>query len=339
MVQMVPLRRVYMQERVMNRMPADAGAWGFSQDDINHLETISKKRARYLSESDAKGIHLSEIVREYRSLNASFTDFASQSVKIGAPDEIDPAMRENLRESLLSMWPWRKGPFEVFGIEIDSEWRSDLKWERVIGHLKPLNNRHILDIGSSNGYYMFRMLEHSPAMVMGIEPYTNFYYQFMMLNSFAGIKNIFTLPLRFEDTADIKKKFNTVFCMGILYHRKSPIDFLSQVRKMLTADGELVLETLIIDGDTDTALVPADRYAKMPNVYFIPAVPVLTTWLKSAGFKNIRRVDISVTTAEEQRKTEWINTETLSDFLDPDDGSKTIEGYPAPVRAVIIAGL
>jgi len=235
------------------------------------------------------------------------------------------------------MWPWRKGPFEIFGIKIDSEWRSDIKWERVIGQLKPLKNRHILDIGSSNGYYMFRMLPHNPAMIMGIDPYTNFYYQFMMLNSMANVSNIFTLPLRFEDTVSLAKKFNTVFCMGILYHRKSPIEFLSQIKKMLAGDGELVLETLIVKGDDHTALVPEERYAKMPNVYFIPTIPVLVTWLKCAGFKNIRCVDISTTTIEEQRKTEWINTETLADFLDPHDGTKTIEGYPAPVRAVIIA--
>jgi tRNA (mo5U34)-methyltransferase len=278
-------------------------------------------------------------VKEYSHLKSGSCDFTAPAVKIGSPDEIDDNLRAEMRESLLSMSPWRKGPFDVFGIKIDCEWRSDLKWDRVIGHLKPLTKRHILDIGSSNGYYMYRMLEHNPAMVMGIDPYTNFYYQFMMLNSIADIKNIFTLPLKFEDTVTLTKKFNTIFCMGILYHRKSPIEFLSQIKKMLTADGELVLETLIIEGDSHTALVPEERYAKMPNVYFIPTVPVLFTWLKSAGFKNIKCVDVSVTTIEEQRKTEWINTETLADFLDPADSSKTIEGYPAPVRAVVIAEL
>lgn len=321
----------------MNLLPSNARDFGFSPDDISHLETLSKKRADYLSHSDAKGKLLSGVVQEFSTLKSAYNDFSSRSVKLGRADEIDNELRLKLRSSLISMWPWRKGPFEVFGISIDSEWRSDLKWERVIGKLKPLKNRHILDIGSSNGYYMFRMLEHNPAMVMGIEPYTNFYYQFMLLNSIAEIKNIFTLPLKFEDTTTLTKRFNTVFCMGILYHRKSPIDFLTQIRKMLTADGELVLETLIIEGDSHTALVPEERYAKMPNVYFIPTVPVLISWLKNAGFKNARCVDVSVTTAGEQRKTEWINTETLSDFLDPDDCSKTIEGYPSPIRAVIIA--
>jgi tRNA (mo5U34)-methyltransferase len=321
----------------MKLLPPNAADWGFTHDDITHLEKISRERADYLSKHDAKGKLLSGVVKTYSHLKSGSCDFTSPAVKIGSPAEIDDNLRAKLRESLLSMSPWRKGPFNVLGINIDCEWRSDLKWDRVIGHLKPLTKRHVLDIGSSNGYYMFRMLEHNPAMVMGIDPYTNFYYQFMMLNSIADIKNIFTLPLKFEDTVTLTKKFNTIFCMGILYHRKSPIEFLSQIKKMLTADGELVLETLIIDGDSHMALVPEERYAKMPNVYFIPTVPVLFTWLKSAGFKNIRCVDVSATTIEEQRKTEWINTETLADFLDPADSSKTIEGYPAPVRAVVIA--
>lgn len=334
---MVSFRGVYMQEGIMKILPPGSGDWGFSRDDINLLETISNKRADYLAHSDVKGIKLSGVVREYNTLKTSFTDFTSPAVKIGKPDEIDDQLKIKLSESLLSLWPWRKGPFEIFGIYIDSEWRSDLKWDRVIGKLKPLENRDILDIGSSNGYYMFKMLEHRPSMVMGIEPYTNFYYQFMMLNSIAEIKNIFTLPLRFEDTMALEKKFDTIFCMGILYHRKNPVDFLSRIKNMLTGRGEIVLETLIIEGDSDTPLIPADRYAKMPNVYFIPSIPVLISWLEDAGFKNIRCVDISPTTTGEQRPTAWINTESLPDFLDPRDSRKTIEGLPAPVRAVVIA--
>ncbi len=336
---MVPLRGISMQEGTMKIMPSCTNELGFSDKDISHLETISGSRISYLSKTDNKGKLFSAVVNKYSSLKASYTGFTSSVVKIGNPEEIDDNLRTELRNSLLTMWPWRKGPFEIFGIYIDSEWRSNLKWDRVISSIKSPEGRHILDIGSSNGYYMFRMMEYNPSMVMGIEPYTNFYYQFMMLNSMAGINNIFTLPLRFEDVTSLDKKFDTIFCMGILYHRRSPVDFLTQIRKMLTGDGEVVLETLIIEGETHTALIPEDRYAKMPNVYFIPSIPVLASWLKKAGFRDIRCVDISATTAEEQRKTEWINTETLADFLKPDDNSRTIEGYPAPVRAVFIAGL
>ncbi|MEW8068099.1 MAG: DUF1698 domain-containing protein, partial [Candidatus Thiodiazotropha endolucinida] len=43
------------------------------------------------------------------------------------------------------------------------------------------------------------------------------------------------------------------------------------------------------------------------------------------------------TTIEEQRATEWMRFESLADYLDPADRSLTIEGYPAPRRAVFVA--
>ena len=321
----------------MKVLPENAGQWGFSPDDISTIEESAAAKIRFLTETDTKGKSLSSIVKKYSSLSATFTDFSSGTVKIGADNGLAGDERLRLKESLLTMWPWRKGPFNIFGIDIDSEWRSDFKWDRFINYIKPLKNRHILDIGSSNGYYMFRMAHYDPAIVMGIEPYASFYFQFMLLNSIAGMKNIFTLPLRFEDIISVRKKFNTIFCMGILYHRRSPIDFLMQIRNMLTSDGELVLETLIIEDEGHITLVPEDRYAKMPNVYFIPTINVIQSWLKYSGFKQSFCADVSGTTLNEQRKTPWVNTESLSDFLDSSDNTKTIEGYPAPVRAVIIA--
>ena len=321
----------------MNWFPENPQVWGFSPSDIEHLKKLTLDKVKFLTEKDAKGKELFSRVEKLSRFKSSAADFGSDYVSIGVPPDVKDIGSDETRSTLLSMWPWRKGPFRLFGIDIETEWRSDFKWNRVAPHLKSLKGKHILDIGSSNGYYMFRMAEHSPAVVMGVEPYTNFYMQFLLLNSIAGIDNIFTLPLRFEDIAGVSKKFNTVFCMGILYHRRSPIDFLKEIYSMMTAGGELVLETLILEGDEHISLVPDERYAKMPNVYFIPTVPVLTTWLKKAGFKNTRCVDATRTDFNEQRKTEWVNTESLSDFLDPNDPLKTIEGYPAPLRAVVIA--
>ncbi len=321
----------------MKWFPDNPGGWGFSTSDIVHLHKLTMDKVKFLTENDVKGRELYSLVQKLSGLNSTFCDFTSDYVSIGVNGDAASVGLDKTRSTLIAMWPWRKGPFRLFGIDIETEWRSDLKWNRVIPHLKPLNGRHILDIGSSNGYYMFRMLEHSPAVIMGVEPYTNFYMQFILLNTLARRDNIFTLPLRFEEITGLTKKFNTVFCMGILYHRRSPIDFLRDIYSMMTADGELVLETLIIEGEEHISLVPEERYAKMPNVYFIPTVPVLLSWLKKAGFRNPRCVDITKTDFKEQRKTEWVNTESLEDFLDPSDLSKTVEGYPAPVRAVIIA--
>jgi tRNA (mo5U34)-methyltransferase len=83
--------------------------------------------------------------------------------------------------------------------------------------------------------------------------------------------------------------------------------------------------------------MPEERYAQMNNVWFIPSCRMLHRWLKRAGMKDIHIIDISVTTTEEQRSTEWMRFQSLSDFLNPLNPQQTIEGYPAPRRAVITA--
>ena len=125
--------------------------------------------------------------------------------------------------------------------------------------------------------------------------------------------------------------------MGVLYHRRSPIDHLLALRDTLRPGGELVLETLVVEGDEHTVLVPGERYAQMPNVYFLPSSLALAQWLTRAGFTNVRIVDEAITTQDEQRRTDWMTYQSLADFLDPNDPSRTIEGYPAPRRAVLVA--
>jgi tRNA (mo5U34)-methyltransferase len=312
-------------------------SYGYTANEAAELIAICSARHDYITRSDSKGIKLAASAAPFMHLKAAHTDFTAGSVVIGSGDELDAGTRNSLRAALMEMWPWRKGPFTLFGVYIDAEWRSNLKWDRVIPHITPLEHRHVLDIGSSSGYYMFRMVPHRPAVAIGVEPYINFYCQFSLLNRFAGIENIHTLPLRLEELPVSGKKFNTIFCMGILYHRRSPIDFLKQIKSMLTGKGELVLETMILEGEGHFTLTPVGRYAMMQNVYFIPTVPVLLSWLKTAGFVHARCVDVTPTTGNEQRRTPWVNTESLADFLDPGDNRKTIEGYQAPVRAVVIA--
>ncbi len=244
------------------------------------------------------------------------------------------------KANLMELAPWRKGPFNLFGIEIDSEWQSWIKWNRFIDKITPLENRRILDIGSNNGYYMFRMAEYNPKMVLGLEPQYAFYFQYLALQKYLNLNNIFSLPIPFDELPLISNYFDTIFCMGVLYHRKSPLDMLKKINDLMRRKGELILETLIIESCNDNehiCLFPEDRYAKMRNVFFIPTLKVLESWLKRTGFGNIRCLDISRTESQEQRRTEWIQTESLTDFLDSKNRSKTVEGYPAPVRAIVSA--
>lgn len=266
-----------------------------------------------------------------------FTDRSAVSIVSEAGNCPSDQQLKILKESLKQLCPWRKGPFSIFDIFIDSEWRSDMKWQRVAKAISPLKNRKILDIGCGNGYYMFRMLSEQPELVIGADPSMLFLAQFSAVARYAGEIPVFLLPLGFEELPQETSFFDTVFSMGVFYHRRSPFDFLRSLRMMLRPEGELVLETLIIDGDENSVLVPPDRYARMNNVWFLPSAKAMEAWLKKAGFKGVKTVDVSVTTIEEQRTTEWMPGESFECCLSKADKTLTVEGLPAPVRAVFTA--
>ncbi|MNB84473.1 tRNA (mo5U34)-methyltransferase [compost metagenome] len=242
-----------------------------------------------------------------------------------------------LEKLLRNLMPWRKGPFSLYGMDIDTEWHSDWKWDRVVPHLSDLTGRTILDVGCGSGYHLWRMIGAGANLAVGIDPMQLFLCQFEAVRKLLGNdQRAHLLPLGIEQLPALAA-FDTVFSMGVLYHRRSPLEHLWQLKDQLVSGGELVLETLVIEGDENAVLVPGDRYAQMRNVYFIPSALALKNWLAKCGFVDIRIADVCVTTTEEQRRTEWMTTESLAEFLDPKDPTKTIEGYPAPVRAVLIA--
>lgn len=248
--------------------------------------------------------------------------------------------RETLTAHLKDLMPWRKGPFDIEDVFIDTEWHSDWKWDRVHPHLRSLKDKKVLDIGCGSGYHIWRMMGEGAQLAVGVDPSLLFMSQFLVLKHFIG-KDVpaFFLPLTLEQLPVINKaeEFDTVFSMGVLYHRRSPIDHLLDLKKHLKPGGELVLETLVVPESYGQLLVPGERYAQMNNVWFLPSVPELIHWIKKCGYKNVRCVDLDQTSIEEQRSTEWMQWNSLESFLDPNDPSKTIEGYPAPLRAVILA--
>lgn len=271
-------------------------------------------------------------------ISPQFRDISIDTVKLGNADEITPELQADLREKLQQFCPWRKGGFDIFGIHIDTEWRSDWKWQRLENHIAPLANRLVLDVGCGNGYHCWRMLGAGAKRVIGIDPMLLNVMQFQIIKNFYD-KNapIDVLPLGIEALPPKLNCFDTVFSMGVLYHRRSPIDHLFELRDCLKSGGELVLETLVIDGKLGDTLLPKDRYAQMRNVWFLPSCPTLVSWLERCGFQNVRVVDVTVTTIEEQRTTDWMKFQSLKDFLNPQNLALTCEGYPAPKRAILIA--
>lgn len=261
----------------------------------------------------------------------------TDAVQVGLSDDLPETARMQLEHQLNALHPWRKGPYNLFGINIDTEWRSDWKWNRLKNHISPLNHRMVLDVGSGNGYHCWRMLGAGAKMVIGIDPLLLNVMQFQLVRKLHGEAPLYVLPLGIEELPYGLHAFDTVFSMGVLYHRRSPIDHLLELRDCLQPGGELVLETLVIDGRLGEVLLPERRYARMRNVWFLPSCETLISWLKRCGFKNIRLVDVTTTSIEEQRSTEWMQFNSLKDFLSAENPQLTCEGLPAPKRAIIIA--
>lgn len=278
-----------------------------------------------------------EALKRLPDVAPSTIDLTEPCLKIGLADDIDESIRDMAKTALLGLSPWRKGPFCPFGIHIDTEWHSDWKWARVEPHIQPLSGRRVLDVGSGNGYYGWRMLGAGARQVIGVDPSVLFTMQYFAMRHFIGDRPLYILPLTLEALTENTEAFDTVFSMGVLYHRKDPQEHLARLRGHLRPGGELVLEGLVIEGKAGDVLIPQNRYAKMRNVWSIPSCATLEGWLEVAGFRSVRLVDLCRTTVEEQRRTEWMHFESLADFLDPSDPSKTIEGYPAPMRAVFLA--
>ncbi len=249
--------------------------------------------------------------------------------------DISEQEREKIIQLAKDLTPWRKGPFELFGTFIDTEWRSNLKYDIIKEHCS-LEGKSVADIGCNNGYYLFRMLAHNPKKLVGFDPSPITYLQFQFLNKFISAPIEYEL-LGVEHLLEYNEKFDLIFCLGVLYHRKDPISMLKALKQSLNKEGALILDTLIIDGEEEICLTPKDRYAKMKNVFFLPTLNALKNWLFRAGFAHIEHIGNKKTTLCEQRKTQWIKGESLERFLDKDDENKTVEGYPAPIRCYIKA--
>ncbi|RLA63573.1 MAG: tRNA 5-methoxyuridine(34)/uridine 5-oxyacetic acid(34) synthase CmoB [Epsilonproteobacteria bacterium] len=259
-----------------------------------------------------------------RPSSKNYSDVLAKLPDTNTFDEI-----ETLAKDLI---PWRKGPIDLPGLTLDAEWRSDLKWERIKNHLAPLQGKRVLDIGCNNGYYMFKMAEQSPSLVLGIDPVLHYQTQFNFIQNFFKAPNVHFEMLGVEHLNHFNEFFDTIFSMGIIYHHRHPIQQLLDIKNALRPGGQVILETIGIPGVAPVALCPMDRYAKMKNIWFVPTLNCLIAWAHKTKFCDIEVIADTLLTPKEQRTTKWSGKQSLIDFLDPEDPTKTIEGHPAPRR-------
>jgi tRNA (mo5U34)-methyltransferase len=305
--------------------------------DHDAIIDIHEQRQRWVNQRK-KGFLRYRLPYEHLSCHrAAYTDCATDTVTIGRAAEISSDLRQHLKEQLKCFMPWRKGPFSVFGIDIDAEWRSERKWNRLRDRLPDLSDKIVADIGCNNGYYMFRMVPSGPRLVLGFEPSVQHYYCFKSLNAIAGFDNLEIDLLGVEHLSLFPESFDVIFLLGIIYHHSSPIDILRDVLTALTPGGTLLIESQAIPGSGPLALFPEHTYAKVPGTYFVPTSTALENWLKRAGFAQVEEFCMHPMTSEEQRSTEWMVFESYRDYIDPENPSLTVEGYPAPWRVFLSA--
>lgn len=300
--------------------------------DRDAVRSLHREKQAWINQPKKGFLRYREPLQTVQHLRASTLDCTGDVVRIGQKSDLSASEHEKVLQLMHTFIPWRKGPFSIFEIEIDAEWQSQRKWNRLLPEMPDLRGKVIADIGCNNGYYMFRMAAHCPKLVLGFEPYIQHYFTFSALNSFAGLHNLTVDLLGIEHLPLFAACFDIIFCLGILYHRPSPIEALSDLRRALKPGGCLLVESQAIKGEESIALFPEKTYAKVPGTWFVPTAPCLHNWLARAGFTDIKWICSHPMSSNEQRKTDWMIFESYQDFIDKENPALTIEGYPAPWR-------
>ncbi len=304
----------------------------FPNAEHNKLSSLLLQKDNWINQPKKGFLRYHEPLISLQHLRASTCDFTQDVVHIGKRNDLSSQEFTQVENHLHNLMPWRKGPFSIFDITIDSEWRSERKWNRIAPFLPDIEGKIVADIGCNNGYYMFRLTQYNPKFILGFEPYVQHYFAFKTLNTFADLPNLNVELMGIEHLPLFPNSFDIIFCMGILYHRQSPIDSLREILVALKDQGTLILESQIIPGTESVALFPEKTYAKVPGTWFVPTASCLQNWLMRTGFKNIQLFCQHPMSSAEQRKTKWMTFESYEDFIDKQNPELTIEGYPAPHR-------
>lgn len=265
--------------------------------------------------------------------------FDPQAIKINCDRHFTKEETALLQQTVMSMKSWRKGPYYINDFYINSEWRDYIKWQRIAPFCTDLRRKTVADVGCSNGYFMFNLLRYQPEKVIGFDPFQICKYQFDFLNYFVKAKQLEFMLKQDLDLADFSQSFDLILYMGVLYHRRDPVQSLKILKDALKPQGKMLIETMILPGESPEPVEIKDRYSLMKNVYYLTTIHGLQRWLEEAGFSDYKLISVSQTSTFEQRTSEYAPFISLEGFLNPENPLETVEGYPGPRRLIIEASL
>lgn len=308
--------------------------------NIDHGYIESKLRQYFFDLSSSKHWkNLLNMIEDFKLPSSISMDPDTEGIELNCSLSETHQAAVSTKEIIEALVPWRIGPYNLFGESIESEWNSEVKWKILEEHLKniDLEDKKVLDLGANNGYFSFRAATLNPKLVLALEPVENPFLQLSFLLKLFNLKNVLGLPFGFDDLESFRDSFDLAICMGVIYHRHAPILSLKKILNCLKPGGHMILDSITVNIDGPYALSTPERYAKMRNAWFVPSPECLQAWTKQAGFKDIEVLHHCRITTEEQRRSAQAPFESLEEFLDPIDKSKTIEGYPAPWRTMLKA--
>lgn len=261
---------------------------------------------------------------------------------VGQQQTLSDAQRQRVHVLLQRFIPWRTGPWRILGVDVLSGWRSGEKWERMkVAYPRSSSGLKVADIGCGNGYFMFRLLEHAPALVVGFEPIARHYYAYHLVQNYVRSSALHFEPLGFEDLDLYSKFFDVMVCMGVLYHQTDPVDVLRLSHRALAPGGKLLLATQGIPGADPVALMPRKFYNGKKGTWWLPTLSCLQNWILRAGFRDVEELYSEEIMAEDQRTTFWCPGGGWESELQNKAGTAaahtTPEGYPQPMRFFVVA--
>lgn len=232
-------------------------------------------------------------------------------------------------ETLEALMPWRKGPFYFADVHLDAEWRSDYKYQRLIQAGLDVRDKTVLDVGTGNGYFLYRYLLDGARFALGVDPSWHAFAQYALLQKIYPQAQMAYLPATLDSIQP--RNADIALAMGVLYHRRDPKAFLHDLIQTVRQDGLIVVETLAIEGQG--LYQPKEgKYLGMRNVWQLPSLDALSCWLQELGCRVEYISDLSLTTDKEQRQTQWMRSYSLNEFL-----LQSPETAPPPLRGFVFA--